>query len=98
MGESDSSIQEYRTIGPMQLENRIGRRAAMFFQSKRHRENRIYTVGDIDYNSDGVLCLRADGEGHGELIEIQHGDAIRIRANGKGFNSIREYIFIDDSD
>ena len=61
----------------------------------RNRENRKYSLGRIDYDNDGDLCLKADR--CGEKIKIEHGDVIRIRASGNG-HAIRNYVFIDDSD
>ena len=98
MGESDCVPIKYKTISPVALEDHIGDRAAMFFMRYCKPRDRKYTAGRINYNSDGELCLRA-GSSH-EMIRIEHGDAIRIKATGKnhGSNMIRDYIFIDDSD
>ncbi len=95
IGESDGRLKKYRIISLAGLENHYGDRAAMFLSS-RNRNNRKHTFGRIDIDSDEEWCLRADG--YGEKIKIQHGDAIRIKMNGRGENSIRNYIFIDESD
>lgn len=85
----------YRTITPRKLEGHIGVRRAIFL-FKRNWGNRNYTLGRIDFNSDGEICLEVGMRG--KLIRLQHRDTIRLFRNGKGFNSIRDYIFIDDSD
>ncbi|MEK6825226.1 MAG: hypothetical protein AABY00_00390 [Nanoarchaeota archaeon] len=88
-------VVTYRTIGPRGIEERLGHRAAMFL-FRRNRDNRSYTLGVIDFNQDGDPCLRADR--YGEKIPLVHGDVIRIKIKGKGLNSIRDYVYLDESD
>ena len=85
----------YRTIGPLGLERNLGVRAAMFF-SRRNLGTRRYTIGKIDIDKEGDFCLRTNR--YGTMVKIEHGDAIRLKIAGRGFNLIRNYIFIDDSD
>ncbi len=66
------------------------------FIFRRNRSNRRYTLGRVSLDKEGDPCLKADR--YGEKIKIEHGDVIRVRTKGRGFNSIRDYLYIDESD
>lgn len=79
----------YRSIGPSALENHWGKQAALI-------SPQCWTAGRIDFNTEGVLCLRAHVRR--ELIEVGHGHSLSIKIREEDSNSYREYIFIDASD
>lgn len=97
MVTNNLKLDSYKKITEAGLERNIGKRAAMFLEDEKslNRDNRVYSVGVIDYNSNGDLCLRADGEGHNELIEIINGDFIRLSRKGNGGNQVRDYFFVE---
>jgi len=86
----------YVQIGPSGLEKRLGVRAGIL--RNKTKGKRYSATGPIDYNAEGEMCLSATINGHLAKVPIRHGDLIRIRCNGRGDNSIRDYIFIDESD
>ncbi len=92
MVNNNLKSNSYKKITEAGLENNLGVGAAMFFSIK-NRNNRPYSVGVIDYNSNGDLCLRADGEGHNELIEIINGDILKLRQKVNGKIQVRHYVF-----
>lgn len=83
-------MKNYREIGPEGLERNIGLRASI-----RRGSGPWYRqpVGEIDFNSEGELCLIFPGTQRKE-VTVQHGDQIRV-GHPTYFVGV-QYTFVDN--